>query len=513
MYRRLPAKKDTYIQDRIVSNTRRREGNVGQAGTIDLFKISGRETSGSLDLIELSRALIQFDLDPLRALTGSVLDLSHPSFRAELHLTDVYAGQPTPSNFTLALTPLSRTWDEGKGIDVIRYNDIDSSNFITSSVSQGQATTWHTSGANAAGLLGSDNIDIILSGNLGAGVVDLSVSQSFPLGTEDLRMDVTQLVSATMVGTLPDNGWRLAFVPGEESDDKTRFVKRFASRHTADPSLSPRLIIRYDDSKQDNQVNSFFDIENTVFLYNYDRDGLANITSGSSATQITGSDSLVMRLFTDSPAVNAPTGGIYNLVVTASQYDLGSLAQPGVYSASFTIRSTDTELTDRLALSSSIRFTQVWGSTDGTVGYLTSSNYFIHKQDRRGAERTQREFMVAINNMGHVYTPEDKVRARLFAQALDDPRPRVSKVPYARESAIFNRGFYSVRDAYTNKVVIPFETGSNATRMSTDGDGMYFDLYMSDLDTGRQYEVDVLVQDGDTNQIYRNVGVKFRVEP
>jgi hypothetical protein len=513
MYRRLPAQKDTYIQDRFINSSRREEGNVGRAGTIDLFKLSGFQVSGSTDLIELSRALIQFDLNPLRALTGSRLNLDHPSFQAELHLHDVYAGQTTPNNFSLVLTPLSQSWNEGRGFDVVSYNDIDSSNFLTRSLDQGVFSLWHTPGANAGGLLGSDDIDIILSGDLGSGVTDLSVTQSFELGTEDLRMDVTQIVSATIAGILPDVGWRIAFVPGEEADDRTRFVKRFASRQSGDPLLVPRLIIRYDDSIQDNQVDSFFDIENTVFLYNYDRDGLTNLTSGSAGTAITGSDSLVMRLFTDSPAVSPPSGGIYNLVVTASQYELNSIPQDGVYSASFTIRSTDPELTDRLALSSSIEFTQIWGSLDGTVGYLTSSNYRISKQDRRRADRTQRDFFVVINNMRHVYTTGDIVRARLFAQEREDRNPRPSKIPFKRESTIFHRSYYRVRDAYSDRVVVPFETGSNATRLSTDGDGMYFDLYMGDLESGRHYEIDILTQDGDTDQVYRNVAVKFRVEP
>ena len=41
MYRILQADKDTYITDKIISNTlRATDSNVGQAGTIDLFKIT-----------------------------------------------------------------------------------------------------------------------------------------------------------------------------------------------------------------------------------------------------------------------------------------------------------------------------------------------------------------------------------------------------------------------------------------------------------------------------------------
>ena len=36
---------------------------------------------------------------------------------------------------------------------------------------------------------------------------------------------------------------------------------------------------------------------------------------------------------------------------------------------------------------------------------------------------------------------------------------------------------------------------------------------MSDLDAGRVYEIDVLVKDDSIDQVFRNIGMKFRVDP
>jgi hypothetical protein len=77
MYRILTASKDTYITNKIINNDfRATDANVGLAGTLDLFKLYGESTSGSNTTPkELSRILIHFDLDPLRAMTGSLLDI------------------------------------------------------------------------------------------------------------------------------------------------------------------------------------------------------------------------------------------------------------------------------------------------------------------------------------------------------------------------------------------------------------------------------------------------------
>ena len=98
MYRILPPVKDTYITNRIINNQfRATDANVGQAGTIDVFKLYDESTiTGETNPIEVSRILLKFNLDPLRAITSSILDISDPTFKCTLKLSDVYGGQTTP---------------------------------------------------------------------------------------------------------------------------------------------------------------------------------------------------------------------------------------------------------------------------------------------------------------------------------------------------------------------------------------------------------------------------------
>ena len=115
MYRILTASKDTYITNKIVKSTFRAEdANVGQASTLDIFKLySEHQLSGVENPIEISRALVKFDLNPIRAMTASFLDLDSSRFKAKLRLSDVYGGQTTPSNFKIIVFPLSKSFDEG----------------------------------------------------------------------------------------------------------------------------------------------------------------------------------------------------------------------------------------------------------------------------------------------------------------------------------------------------------------------------------------------------------------
>lgn len=90
MFKILKSDRDTYITDRFIKGFRATGSNVGNAGSLDLFKLYGHTLSGSTPLIELSRLLIHYNLGPLRTLyQASKIDISNPSFNCTLKLHDV----------------------------------------------------------------------------------------------------------------------------------------------------------------------------------------------------------------------------------------------------------------------------------------------------------------------------------------------------------------------------------------------------------------------------------------
>ena len=62
--------------------------------------------------------------------------------------------------------------------------------------------------------------------------------------------------------------------------------------------------------------------------------------------------------------------------------------------------------------------------------------------------------------------------------------------------------YYSIRDAHTEEVIIPFD--DNCTKLSADSEGMYFNLYMNGLQPERHYRVLFKHINNDGTQIYDN---------
>ena len=513
MYRILTASKDTYITNKIVKNSfRATDANVGMASTLDLYKLYGESTSGSVENpIEISRVLIKFNLDPLRALTGSILDLNSSTFKATLKLHDVYGGQTTPSNFKLIVFPLSKSFDEGIGRNIIDFSDLDSCNFITASVSNGSPDPWNTSGANQQGFLGASDIDIISSGTLSGSSstenINLWKEQTFSTGEEDLSVDITTLVSGTLVGLIPDHGFRISFSGSQETDAETRFVKRFASRHTTNYTKKPSIIVHYDDSVQDHHEVFYFDMTGSLFLNNSARGARRNFISGAAGTAVEGSDCLHLRLISGSNL----SGTLFQKTITGSQHKIGDNSITGVYSASFAISQFESgTLYHHVKSAGSASFTAIWSSLDETVPFLTSS-LTIFRTDRSAFDNDPKRLLVSVTNVQPTYGLNDKVRFRVFVENID--REIVfTKTPMETKSQIFTKMYYRIRDAISSDIIIPFEKKNNSTLCSTDSDGMYFDLYMDTLREGRLYTIDFLIRDLGEDLLFTDVAAKFRLE-
>jgi len=524
MYRILSASKDTYVTNKYIAGARSLDANVGQAGTIDLYKLYDETTvlSGSTVLsgvIEKTRVLIQFDYNKIEALTGSILDYSTGSFNATLKLKDIYGGQTVPSNFTVELLPLSKSFDEGRGYDVVAYRDIDAANWVTASLSP--VVTWSQPGASATGSLGQD-VDAIVSGNVGSGLQDLRVTQTFNRGDEDLSLDITTIVSATLAGILPDIGFRLSFIQTEEEDGTTRFVKRFGSRHTFNKNLHPQLVITYDDVIADPGPHPFFNLSQSLYSYNAIQGTHQNYFSGS--TEITGMGSLTMELVASksvkyttsvwspshSASINVITRSLtyFSRSYTASQFSFGALSQTGIYSAPFHLSTVeDSELRSFVSNSNEMPFKVNWKSLDGTLTYATN---YVNFRAIKGfaANAMEMNLIVNITNLKHEYNSNEVQRLRVFAADYNQEVPGY-KIPLSLDSVILPDLRWRLLKAWTREIVVPWST---ATKMSTDAEGMYFDMYFNDLDVNEVYEFELLCSnDIGRDSTITNSGFRFKI--
>lgn len=509
MYRTFKALKDTYIVNRVIKGNRTYAANVGQAGSLDLLKIYGNSFSASLPLSELSRVLIQFDLSALKNdFAAGKIDIANSSFNCSLNLFDVYGGQPTPSNFVLKVYPLSQSFDEGLGRDIVFYQDSDISNFLSASFSNGTASLWNSPGADSKGSLGSSNIDLIFTANLGAGTTNMWVTQSFQKGTENLQVDVTKIVSATLAGIIPDLGFRISYTETIESDSRTYFVKRFGSSQAADPYVQPQLVLKYNDAIVSNENNLTFDSQGTLFLYNFVRGNLVNVVSGTALAPIVGANCMLLRLSTPISTSNGVSN--YETYITASQHKLGNTYVQGVYSASFTLPSAIPQFAKKLAQSGSIKFDQIWTSFDYTIPYFSGSITVTPPQTSTGPTKPSRYFL-NVTNVAEEYLATDVTRMKVFIFDYSSPVITLTRVPLETPSVVVENAFYSIRDVANNTVVIPFDIVYNSTKLSADSQTMYFDVWMSSLIPGRAYTIDLMLIEGGQPQIYRDAAPAFRV--
>jgi hypothetical protein len=502
------ASADNYITNKIISTTlSASDANVGQASTLDLFKLydetlfSGYTGSYSAPT-EISRLLVKFNIDDISSSIAPYAELN--GFKAYLNLKDINGSQIAPSKFNVAVYPLSKSWDEGRGSDIYSFNDLDQSNWMTASYSVSGYDLWHSGGASSLGSLSSNDIDIIGSGSIEGAPVDFSGTQYFEEGHEDLIVDVTTAVSATMAGYMSDHGFLIAFSGSEETDAKSRFVKRFASRHARNEYLRPSLLIRYKDDINDQRKNMFFNTSGSIFLENKVRGVGTYLISGSNEAKLNTADSMVTIIHSASFAITASAG----------VYHPAGKTIPGIYTASFavdrfnsaTLASGDS-LYDHVATSGSLVMYERWMDKDEIYTYYTGS--FTIKSPESISSESRSKYVVKIKNLLHSYNKNEINRLELHVR--DESKIyKPIRTSLGLKSLKFEEAYYRVKDIRTGDIIVPFVKENSGTRISADASGMYLNLSTINWPKGRSYTIDILVVENGKDKIYET-GQTFKV--
>ncbi len=516
MFYIITASADTYITDKIISNKfRATDANVGQAGTLDLFKLFDESmfTSGSTlvtsSVHELSRILTRFDYTDVVPLTSESLDINHSSFRATLKLFDVASGAPVPRDFSIVAYPLAIGFDEGSGRSVSQFSDVDVCNFITASVNSGTPTVWNVTGSGKPGYLGDSSVDFWLSGSIGGSVLDFGATQYFESGLGNVELDVTNVVSSSIANNIPPNGFRISFSGSDETDSKTRFVKRFISRHSKNTLLRPQLLLTWDNSIHDDHLNLQFNVSSSLFLKNFVSGRPANIVSGSSLSELTGQNCITLRFVSGSGTSQEKT---FNVAASQHTGSTTGAGMKGVYSGTFNLdQFNSTFFGESPRYVDEIDLQEIWSSNDKTVGFYTGS-IKIKKNDRSIAGFSGRRLLVTTVNAQPEYRQGTEAAIRLYIEDLDAAAKEKSyKLPRKKDSMVFERAWYRVMDKETKTVIVPFDKKRNSTRLSSDADGMYISFLTAGLPKGRTITLELLVDDQGIERLFKLDDVSFTV--
>jgi len=480
---------DNTITNAFKSNltTRGTNANMGASDILEVFSVYGQASSGST---ELERILIKFPISEITGdrSTGDLPIAGGVSFY--LKMSNARHSQTVPRQFTLNVSAVSRSWEEGFGLDMDEYSDIVYPN--------NEGSTWMSASQTEAWTR--------MGGDYHASPV---YTGYFDKGIEDLEVDVTPLVEEWIAGTKDNYGFGVhltgtqeAYYSGSAGADSADgeldnlsgsqysfYTKKFFGRNSEFYYKRPYIEARWDSALKDDRGNFYAsssllsaeDNLHTIYLYNIFGGKLKNIPG-------VGTGEIYIKAF------NSSSGGT-DLTPTAVT---GGFVSTGVYSASFALETSLTTVYDR------------WYDSGLATCYHTGT--IGVKSHAASAYNPNPKYVVNITNLKPSYTKDEQIRFRLYSRQKDWS-PTIYTVANSNiETSTVESASYQIHRIVDDLLIVPYGTSSdNYTQMSYDVSGNYFDFDMSVLQEGYSYGIKVAFYD-ENSYVEQPYLWKFRVE-
>lgn len=449
MIYRIFSDKDTVITNYRRGNVAQTGSNVGASEILQVFKKTNVGASSSL-----GRTLISYNLSGISDLTASG-DAPASGIRYYLKMYDAQHCGELPTSYDMTVQAVSQQWDEGKGHDLDNFTDKGVANWDKARTS----LFWTQPGASGSGPISTFHFD---------------------LGHEDLEVDVTDIVTSWLSGTVTNNGFLIKLSSSYEEDTEDYYVKMFHGRQTFFKDKRPVIEARWDDSIRDDRNNFFFDVSGTLYMHHVvrgERTSLSGVGTGSIGVRIVDASGTIMTV-------------------------TGSYAgKPGMYSASFVIPTG--------SYSGSV-FHDIWFDLNSTSRSFVTGTFSV-SDDLSSTDVTPKRYFVSMKNLKDSYERDEIARLSMYVRPHDYNPARVLTASFGATGTVVTRGYYRIMNDRTDEVVVPFGTGSNEfTRLSYDENGNFFNFHMSSLAEGNVYRITFLLYvDGQRQLIDGNH--KFRV--
>jgi len=258
---RIPCTKDTWITNRIIDNNssvRATGSNFGADPSLNVYAFEPDILTGTMDV---ARSLLKFDMTELSGKIYEDLIIPSSSVTYLLKMYDMKHEDRVPSSFDLFIYPLSRSWDEGRGIDTENFRDYGYANWHSAS----STVEWTTTGSD------------FISEEYG------TASQHFDYGYEDLEVDISDIVINWLTSSVFNNdGILIKFGATEENGDASSvdfYRKAFHGRESKYIEKLPVIEARWDNVIKDNRSNFAYNQNNKLYLYNFIRGELTDLTN------------------------------------------------------------------------------------------------------------------------------------------------------------------------------------------------------------------------------------------
>ena len=480
--RRYTATQDNTITNAYQSDlvTRGTGSSMGLSDSLEVFSIYAQANSSSN---EQTRTIVQFPVlttdtttpNSLYTIQGDRVDGKIPasgSVDFYLRVFNVATDQTLPRDFTLVVSPVSQSWQEGYGLDMESYSDETYGGTGSNWVNAGAHTPWididNVPGVTASG--GS----YLSASWMGAGSTvydEFNYTQYFTEGTEDLEVNITGLVEQWIAGNYSNYGVGVMLTSSQADGDRSYYTKRFSARESEYFFKRPIIEARWNNSKKDNRGNFYISSSNlnaannlnTLYLYNYVRGQPTNL-----ATVGTGSIFI---------SIHTSASGGEQLTTTPEQPVTGGWVETGIYSASFALSTTASLVYDR------------WYS--GSIAYHTGS--YSPKTFESSNVFSIPRYVTTITNLVSEFSNIDIARLRLFTRSKDWSPTIYTIASKEIENSFIEDAYWKVYREIDNETVVAYGTGSEKhTKISYDQTGSYFDLDMRLLEPGYSYGIKFL---------------------
>ena len=188
---------------------------------------------------DLNRTLIKFDVSTLE--TGS-------GWKAYLNLKAAKS-EEIPLEYTIYANAVSQSWTMGTGTKFDNITTDGVSWFYRDGINSWTSSLFTNYTSYATGSQGqiSGSIGSISNGGGGTWYTASMASQSFSYQSDDVRMDVTNIIHNWVSGSLPNNGFIIHHALDKEVDTNDYGVLKFFSKET-NTIYEPKLEIVWDDS-------------------------------------------------------------------------------------------------------------------------------------------------------------------------------------------------------------------------------------------------------------------------
>ena len=377
--------------------------------------------------------------------------------------------------------------------------------------------------------------------------LDHTSYQEFSEGIEDLEIDITDFVEEWIAGTKSNYGIVVKLTGSQEAHysssidllqgiaplkanaaggvsiphssgsllhnpagpSSSYYTKRFFARTSEFFFERPVIEARWDSSRKDSRARLYFssslvsgdDNLNTIYLYNYVKGQLKNIPGiGSWGSKINVSIYSGSSTDNNTPDIDPLVlAGDTSYIGASKQVVTGGWIDTGIYTASFALTGTVSSSANGFYT----KVFDVWhngtGSGGARIEYHTGS---ISTNDFEASGYSiNSSYVLTMPNFKKAYNSENEERFRVSARKKDWSPTIYSVAKTSLPLEIVEDLYYKVVRMIDDKTVIKYGTGSankEATRLSYDVSGNYFDLDLAMLEPGYVYGIQYVMKEGDS---------------